>query len=499
MKVTLVFVAEPEQVGRALWTAPLTTPLLAERLATAGHQVDLLDTRLLEHPPGTPQWDRTLADRLAATDGDVVGISFMSHSRADGLRVAELCRAAGRRTVAGGPHATVRPGELARTGLFDVVVRGEGERALIDVLNDLRHARGESESGRVVEGEPFVLDHYPPLRDVALYREVYRPPETLTMPEAARLAGLPEGDLRHLLGVTGEAAGPPREAIPVSELHRLAPELFPVRREFRSIYLELGRGCPFRCRFCTLQNDWFSPKRPRHRPFDAVRDEIRHYVERFGTNYVIVVDSIAPAYTHFPRFVELMKTEFPAVEFSFNSTAVHFTREVADLLEGANCLVWFGLETASPRMARRLRKPGHARGNRRTARMCNERGIRFGVNLLIGVPGETPEDHELTLRFLGEARPYSPNPNILTPLPGTALYDECAAAGSLRAPDDFHSWTAAEVRRTGQGPVLGVDYAAVLDVYDRMLGFDRTGEVVHVERNCHLKPSVAASAAHGAA
>lgn len=461
MKVTLVFVAEPEQVGRPLWTAPLTTPLLAHRLEAAGHEVDLLDTRLLAQPAGTPQWDRALEQRLAATNGDVVGVSFMSHSRDEGLRVAEICRAAGRVTVAGGPHATVRPEELVRTGLFEAVVRGEGELALLHVLDELRHSRGER--GKVVEGEPFALEQYPPLRDAALYREVYRPPGTL------------------------------------SALHRIAPQLFPARREFRSVYLELGRGCPFGCRYCTLQNDWFSPKRVRHRDFEGVRDEIRHYIAQFDTNYVIVVDSIAPTYAHFPLFVDLMKTEFPDVEFSFNCTSVHFTREVADLLERANCLVWFGLETDSPRMMRRLRKPGSTRGNHRTARLCNERGIRFGVNLLLGVPGETPEDHELTLDFLREVRPYSPNPNIFTPLPGTALYDECAAAGVLRAPDDYRSWTAAEVRRTGVGPVLGVDYATVLDVHDRMLEFDRTGELVHVERNCHLKPFVtAASPAHGA-
>lgn len=496
MNITLVFVADPEQVGRPVWTAPLTTPLLADRLRAAGHEVDLLDTRLLDVPAGTAQWNESLANRLAATNGDVVGISFMSHSRDDALRVAEICRSAGRVTIAGGPHATVRPDDLARTGLFDVVVRGEGERALVSVVDGLPRLRAAG--GTVVEGEPFALDQYPPLRDVALYRDVYRPPDALSLPEAARVTGLSESDLRARLSAAG-ATSAPLETVPASELHRLVPHLFPVRREFRSIYLELGRGCPFACRYCTLQHDWFSPKRPRHRPFDAVRAETRHYVERFGTNYVIVVDSIAPNYAHFPMFVELMKREFPDVEFSFNSTSAHFTREVADVLEGANCLVWFGLETGSPRMIRRLRKPGSTRSNHRTARLCNERGIRFGVNLLLGVPGETPEDHELTLRFLDEARPYSPNPNIFTPLPGTALYEECAAAGLLRDPGNYRSWTAADVRRTGQGPLYGIDYAAVLDVYDRMLAFDRTGELVHVERNCHLKPFVAAaSPAHGA-
>src|SRR5688500_12820094 len=121
VKVTLVFVAEPERVGFPLWTAPLTTPLLASCLTAAGHEVDLLDTRLSEAP---------LAEELAATSGDVVAISFMSHSRDEAFEVAELCRADGRITIGGGAHPTVLPGELVGSGLFDHVVRGEGERTL---------------------------------------------------------------------------------------------------------------------------------------------------------------------------------------------------------------------------------------------------------------------------------------------------------------------------------------------------------------------------------
>lgn len=469
MKVTLAFVAEPERVGFPLWTAPLTTPLLASCLTAAGHEVELLDTRLCEG---------ALADALAATSGDVVAISFMSHSRDEAFEVAELCRAQGRITIGGGPHPTVLPQDLVDSGLFDHVVRGEGERTLPRLVADVERGRRTDE--RVVQGEPFDLGDYPPLRDHAVYRDVYRPPATVPVSRAADLTGLPAEELAALARDDGR--------VDVAALRALPAERFPATREFRSIYLELGRGCPFRCLYCTIQNDWFSPKAARARPFEDVVAEVRYFVERYGTNYVILVDSIAPAYPDFGRFVEFMGTELPDVEFSFNCTATHFTPEVAASLAGANCLVWFGFETASPRLLRALRKPGSARTQLRAARLCAEHGIRFGANLLLGVPGETTEDYELTMEFLARTRPQSPNPNILTPLPGTDVYDRCLARGLLRSPGDYRSWTAEEVRLTGTGPLLGVDYDRVLSYHEQMLRLDRTGEVVHVERGCHLKP-----------
>ncbi|HEX8204145.1 MAG TPA: hypothetical protein VF590_26950, partial [Isosphaeraceae bacterium] len=58
-----------------------------------------------------------------------------------------------------------------------------------------------------------------------------------------------------------------------------------------------------------------------------------------------------------------------------------------------------------------------------------------------------------------------PNPNILTPLPGTPLYEDYRARGLLRDPGDLSPWPAERIEREGHGPVLGVDYEAVVAAY----------------------------------
>lgn len=481
MDVTLVFVAEPELVGFPVWTAPLTTPLLATCLAAAGHHVDLLDTRLLGCSAG--EREKALENCINRTVGDVVGISFMSHSQTEAFRVAALCKSAGRITIGGGAHATVRPEELVQSGLFDLVVRGEGEQTFVSALQDLREHRRSDH--KILEGQPYDLSQYPPLRDFAAYRDVYRRPSSVPVAEAATITGLSEDSLQEVLGNGRDTA---TGDVDVQALLRLPEEAFPARRDFRSIYLELGRGCPFRCHFCTIQQEWFAPKIPRARPLPTVARELAFFVHRYDTNYVIIVDSIAPLYSEFAGFIELMRNEFPHIEYSFNCTATHFTETVASRLEGAHCLVWFGFESASDRLLRWLRKPGTAQMNYQAARLCNNYGIRFGVNLLLGVPGETDGDYERTMEFLHTTQPYSPNPNILTPLPGTSLYDYCLSEGLLRDPTDYRTWSAADIRSRGYGPLYGVDYERVLDYYERMLALDRTGAVVHVERGCHMKP-----------
>lgn len=488
MDVTLVFVAEPELVGFPVWTAPLTTPLLATCLAAAGHDVDLLDTRLLGQ--SAEGREKALEARLNSTAGDVVGISFMSHSRHEAFRVAALCKSAGRITIGGGPHATVRPEELIRSGLFDIVICGEGEQTLVSVINDLHQLRRSDR--KILEGQPYDLSQYPPLRDFATYQDVYQRPASIPLDEAATITGLSEYTLREALGKGDGAA---INDIDVQSLRRLPEEIFPARRDFRSVYLELGRGCPFRCHYCTIQNDWFSPKVPRARPLPGVASELAHFVHEYDTNYVIIVDSIGPLYEEFRSFAYLMKTEFPHVEYSFNCTATHFTEDIASLLEGADCLIWFGFETASENLLRLLRKPATAQMNLQAAQLCNDYGIRFGANLLLGVPGETDDDYERTMDFLYTTQPYSPNPNILTPLPGTSMYDACLAQGILRDPADYRTWSAADIRSRGCGPIHGVDYERVLDYYEKMLALDRTGEAVHVERGCHMKPLNAAGEA----
>jgi hypothetical protein len=67
--------------------------------------------------------------------------------------------------------------------------------------------------------------------------------------------------------------------------------------------------------------------------------------------------------------------------------------------------------------------------------------------------------------LLDRARVAYPNPNVLTPLPGTPLHEEYRGRGLLREPGDLSPWPVERIEREGRGPVLGVDYEAVVAAY----------------------------------
>ena len=62
---------------------------------------------------------------------------------------------------------------------------------------------------------------------------------------------------------------------------------------------------------------------------------------------------------------------------------------------------------------------------------------------MIGFPGETEADIRETLALMEELEPDNPTVSVLTPLPGTAIYDECERQGLLPRddPDYLPSFT----------------------------------------------------------
>src|SRR5450756_1539608 len=104
---------------------PLGPAYVAASLREAGHAVQLLDCSFLHR-------EEALRQALTA-DAEVVGIYCMATMTEDCLWFAERVRGHGRLLVAGGPLPTCDPGAFLEH--FDVVVRGEGEQTMRELLS----------------------------------------------------------------------------------------------------------------------------------------------------------------------------------------------------------------------------------------------------------------------------------------------------------------------------------------------------------------------------
>lgn len=417
LRVALVYVGEPESPTHPVMSPPVGVQVLGTVLRQAGYVADVFDSRL--------QSADRLREKIDDFAPDVVGLSFLSPNAAKAIALGHESRARQRFVVAGGVHASVHADTLIESGAFDTVVRKDGENAILEVCAALAH---DQRPARIIAGTSVAnLDQLPIYDRFDCYDAVY--------------AGLREGD-------------------------------------FVPAYLQLSRGCPMKCTFCELPNsDVFNPPRARtFKSVDRAMAEAHTYVDRWGVNFITLVDSIATLRTPLiVEFVRRMNDELPDVGFMLNSQVNVFREELAVAIgeaqrgrpERTRITVWFGFESGSQRLLDFMRKGTTVVRGLEVASWCRQHDVQIGANILLGVPTETQDDYDGHDGFLAEIKPTFPNPNILNPLPGTELHRLCVERDLLVDRDDLSIWSAEKIRELGRGPVRGVDYGRVLDAYHR--------------------------------
>ncbi|MFP6597777.1 MAG: radical SAM protein [Candidatus Hydrogenedentota bacterium] len=86
--------------------------------------------------------------------------------------------------------------------------------------------------------------------------------------------------------------------------------------------------------------------------------------------------------------------------------------------------VTVGFESGSQRVLDTINKNATVEENMEAARMVHEAGLRVRGCFIVGTPGETREDVRLTEKFIKKAKVDFASVHYMTPMPGTALYDQ---------------------------------------------------------------------------
>ena len=352
---------------------PLGPAYVAASVRRAGHDVRLLDCTFLS---------REQALRLAlAAQADVVGVYCMATMREDAAWFARQLRGRCELLVAGGPLPTCEPGTFLAD--FDVVVRGEGEQTMVDLL--AAHASG-ADPGAV----PGVV--------------------------VAAADG-------------GAAASPPRPFAPdLDALPFPARDLLPNaayishgRRRYGYAVTTVmsSRGCPFACEFCS--NVVFGSSYRERSPASVV-DEVEQALA-LGYDRIAFSDDV---FTMRPERVVAVCDEIErrGLRFAWECLARvdGVDRATAGRMRRAGCrTVFFGIESGSDEVLRVMRKGITVAQARDAVWAAHDAGLEVGAFFILCYPGETDDTVLETLRFarslpldyLGLSMPY--------PLPGTPL------------------------------------------------------------------------------
>ncbi len=200
----------------------------------------------------------------------------------------------------------------------------------------------------------------------------------------------------------------------------------PHRRQKKVATLVTSKGCVAKCTFC---HRW--DKGIRYVPPKIMANRIEELISKFNVGFLEFGDeNFGTDKRWLKEFCELIKPM--DLLFRVGGMRVNcVTPEYIEMMRDAGATnLTYGMETGSPRMLEVMEKKTKIEDNRNAVKWTLDAGLPQVVQLVIGMPGETPETIAETIDFCIYAQTMKPsqNPNDLSinyaqALPGTPLYE----------------------------------------------------------------------------
>lgn len=397
---------------------PLGLAYLAAALEERGHEGDIIDLEVERVRPEDIPWSGYA----------VVGISSDTPRYKSAIGLAKMAKNAGCTVVLGGYHPTFADEETLSTGVVDYVVRGEGELTLVRLIE--RISRGE---------EPSDVPGLSYLKNSSVVRT--GPPEA---PQDLDSQPFPA---RHLL-----------------RMDRYRAKMLDGRPVTTVV---TSRGCPYGCSFCS--SSAFSGRRWRARSPESVVKEVDEVSKVYGFHAIAFMDdnfSLNPL-----RVVDicrgLIKRSLDLRWWCFSRADTVAKNEdmVKWMARAGASMVFLGLESGSDEVLEGYGKKASVSVGARAVEVLRRHGIRIWASFIIGALEDTLETIRNTVSYARRLAPDIAEFSILTPFPGTRLYEKAASLGLIRQKDwskydgahavmDTYHMKASQVARAAAGAYI---------------------------------------------
>ncbi len=360
--------------------APLGILYLASHLRARGFGVEVFDTTF-------SSWSE-FQNVLARERPSVLGVYANLMTRGSVLRIVRAAKKAGWITVVGGPEPGAYATEYLKAGA-DVVVIGEGEVTLEELLPILR--RGRVEDLGAVKGIAF------------------RPADGRVQFTPAR-AQIPDIDAQ---------PWPSRESVQIERYL----ETWRQHHGAGSVSLITARGCPYECQWCS--HEVYGRTHRRRKPA-SVADELEWILGRYNPDMLWFADDVFTIHQGWlAQFAAELKRRGISIPFECITRADRVNERVADLLAELHCFrVWIGSESGSQRVLDAMRRGVTVAQVRSAVGLCKSRGIQTGMFLMWGYEGEEWEDIEATIRHVKASNPDIFLTTVAYPIRGTTYFEK---------------------------------------------------------------------------
>ncbi|GAB3594862.1 MULTISPECIES: hopanoid biosynthesis associated radical SAM protein HpnJ [Acetobacter] len=201
-----------------------------------------------------------------------------------------------------------------------------------------------------------------------------------------------------------------------------------LKHPYISIYT--GRGCKSRCTFC-LWPQTVGGHRYRTRSPEHVAAEIRLAMQYFPQVQEFFFDD--DTFTDDLPRAEAIARELGklGVTWSCNAKA-NVPRDTLKVLRDNGLrLLLVGYESGNQQILHNIKKGMRVEVAREFTKNCHELGIKIHGTFILGLPGETKETIQETIRFAQEINPHTLQVSLAAPYPGTALFQQATENGWL--------------------------------------------------------------------
>jgi anaerobic magnesium-protoporphyrin IX monomethyl ester cyclase len=381
-------------------TAPLGILAVATPLLKAGYEVKIIDSTI------TPNFEQYVLEEMQ--DALCLAISLVTgpmirETAIMGRAVKKLYPE--KPIILGGWHPSLLPGQTLQADFVDVVVRGQGENSLLEVVDRLT----DQSSLKDVSGIGFKLD--------------------------GNLVMTPERPLRPLCEL-------PPKAYELGNYD--AYEKLCGRRW--AMYIS-SLACPYNCAYCT--NEGVYGRLWNALPAEQVVSEMTDLVRRYRFELLWVVDDNFLVDRH--RAVAIAEglvrsgVKFHwSIQASTNLVTRLSEAELRLLGKAGLQQICHGAESASPKVLKLMDKDFQKIETMlEAAEKCARAGIRPSFNIIFGFPGEGNAERQETIRFIRKVCGAFPSAefwtNIFTPYPGAPIMRKAGELG-LEVPQTFEGW-----------------------------------------------------------
>jgi len=337
---------------------------------------------------------------------DFIGLSCWTDTRISTIEVAKLAKKINPnvKIIIGGSHATFFPEHMFKLAPTDVVVLGEGEETLKELLNAYTNKKS-----------------FEKIKGIA-YKQNNKIIKTTARPLITNLDDIPF---------------PIYNGLNLKKYR--GDDKFSRAKEAINGMMISSRGCPYQCTFCSTCLYW--ERKWRARSAKNTVDEMEYVYKNYGINNIRFWDD------HFTlnktRAIEICKEIIKRklhtkITWGTSLRVDCLNNEVISWMKKAGCnKLIFGVESGSPTILKNIKKGFMVKDIENAFKLCHKYNMYANASIMLGNPGETEKTVDETITILKKIKPDNPirGGSILIVFPGTEVYTVMKNKGKLT--DDF--------------------------------------------------------------